>query len=766
MMQLDLNGVWRLYAVPHAAVRGWNDSPATEAALAAHGERPIPGAVPGSFEDDLMREGLLPDLYRGKNVLAAQRLENRHLYYVRTFSWDGGDAALRFDGIDTVAEIFLNGRKIGETDNMFIPHTLEADGLRRGENELLVHVLPAMIAARSRRVEPYATPALPYNYASLPLRKAAHMYGWDIFPRIVSGGLWRGVSIAETPAEEIEALYLYTQTADEKRARLALYYRVRVAGDFIQDYTLRVTGRAGAQSFTHEARLWHTEGTLVFDVAAPRRWWPLGMGEPTLYDVTATLLCGGACAASRETRLGIRTVRLERSEVIENDGAGQFCFYVNDEPVAVRGTNWVPLDALHGRDAARLPMATALLADSGCNMIRIWGGGVYESDALYDFCDAHGILVWQDFMMGCAAYPQTDALAASLREEAEAVIARLRQHPCLALWAGDNECDSAIAHWSAAGRDPGGNRLTRQVLPDAVRRLDPARPYLPSSPYLSPRAWAEKKSSPEDHLWGPRDEFKGPYYTGAKAVFASETGYHGCPNPSSLARFLSPEALFPWERNEEWLAHASCMEPHEGAQYAYRIPLMARQVKALFGEVPDDLAHFAAASQISQSEAMKFFLERFRGAKWRRTGIIWWNLLDGWPQFSDAVVDYYGGRKLAYYTLRASQNPVLVMLGEEAEGAHPILAVNDTREAVRLAYRIADADSGETVAEGEASLGANAPAAALGRVTASGQRCLAITWEAGGRSGRSHYLTGRAPYRLADAIRWMRALGYDLDGLE
>lgn len=765
--EICLDGVWRLYIAPHGKVRALDRLPCTGQELARSGFTVLNGTVPGNFELDMMRQGMLPDLFFGENTLRAQSLENLHLWYVREFTWDGGaDAELRFDGIDTVAEIFLNGKKTGEADNMFIGHVFAAPDMRAGKNELCVHILPAAIAARERALEPYVTNALPYNYGSLPLRKAAHMYGWDIMPRILSGGIWKSVYAAERRGERIGELYLYTPRVTRERASVCVYYRAHITGDFSREYTLRLEGRAGDSAFTHTVTLWHTEGTSCFGLDNPALWWPRDLGGQPLYEVRASLYHGGELLDTWETTLGIRTVQLERTDVIEDDGTGQFRFLVNGEPVFIRGTNWVPLDAFHSRDRERLPMACALLDESGCNMIRVWGGGVYESDELYDWCDRHGVLVWQDFMMGCAAYPQTEAFASALYAEAAAVIARLRQHPSLALWAGDNECDCALAQWSSVPHDPAANLLTRRVLPEAVRRLDPARPYLPSSPYLSPRACAEHKPTPEDHLWGPRDYYKGAYYTRAKAVFASETGYHGCPNPSSVRRFLPADALYPWEHNKAWLVHAACMEPADGAPYAYRIPLMAKQVETLFGAIPDTLEEFSAASQISQAEAMKFFLERFRSAKWERTGIIWWNLLDGWPQFSDAVVDYYGTKKLAFYVLANAQKPVHLMLGEPENGVLPLILVNDSGADVHVTYTLTDAESGETLLTGDADAAANSARRIIGKAADPGAPgCILLRWTANGQACQSHYLTGRPPYELHRAIRWMRAAGYDFEGV-
>ena len=456
-------------------------------------------------------------------------------------------------------------------------------------------------------------------------------------------------------------------------------------------------------------------------------------------------------------------------------GSGEFCFYVNGERVFIRGTNWVPLDAFHSRDAARLPKALELLWESGCNATRCWGGNVYESDAFFDFCDSHGILVWQDFAMGCATYPITEAVREDLKKEMRVIIPRLRQHPSLLLWAGDNENDIA-ASWQTLSRDPNENLLTRQVLREMVLRLDPVRPYLPSSPFIDREARGRLNEVPEDHLWGPRDYFKSDFYTKSVAHFASETGYHACPTPASVRQFISEDHLMPWRGNDEWYVHATSIELAPGsadpfahkdctsAPYAYRIALMANQIKVLFGEEPEDLERFAIASQISQSEANKFFIERFRTAKWRRTGIIWWNLIDGWPQFSDAVVDYYYRRKLAYFTTARLQSPVCLMMQEPENGRQTLMGVNDTRVDQEVTFTVDDLVDRRNRWEGKATLAANAATPVLTLPEQPDPHFYVITFTFDGKTVKNHYVTGKPPYSLDRFVAWLKEAGlYQMD---
>ncbi len=750
----SLDGQWRLYLAENRSCASFTDAVRQESDLKTRGLSPIPGSVPGNFELDMQRAGLIEDPFWGMNPAKVQELENRHLWYARSFDYAGDapdQAILRFEGIDTFADIYLNGLHIGAAENMFVRHEYKAEGIRSGVNELLVHIRPACIEARKYPFDLDVNVHQPHNAASLSIRKAAHSFGWDIMPRFVSAGLWRGVFLYEQKRDYIRGLYLHTASADEKRAEIIGTFDIEMSGDLSQDYALIVEGECGDSRFAYRAeRLWHDQGAFRFGIDAPRLWWPRDMGQQALYAVKATLLYKGAEVDSYAFQLGVRTVRLERTDLTDKDGSGKFLFYVNDEPVFIRGTNWVPLDAFHSRDAERLPRALELLLESNCNGVRCWGGNVYEDHAFFDFCDRHGILVWQDFAMGCAAYPQDDAFAARLKAEAESVVRKLRQHPSLMLWAGDNECDQFNAYLVGAPKNPDGNRLTRVVLPEVLSRLDPWRPYLPSSPYISSAAYAAGDSNllPENHLWGPRDYFKSDFYKNTYAHFASETGYHGCPAPASLRRFLSAEKLWPWQGNKEWLAHATCMEPDPtpASTYAYRIPLMANQVKVLFGEEPDALSRFALMSQLSQAEADKYLIEHFRSEKWRRTGIIWWNLIDGWPQFSDAVVDYYYTKKAAFGFIRRSQEPVCLMIREPEEGMLSLAGANEYLCDKAVRYTVTELSAHRVVLQGEALLKANQTVTVAEFPYEDAHRFYLIEWECDGKQYKNHYAAGAVPY--------------------
>ena len=742
----DLCGEWKLCLIKNSDCRARGRLPLTLQELEK--QEWIPAQVPGNPEIDLQRAGLLEDPFYGQNVLKTQKLEALHLFYGRRFSYTATENTtplLSFEGLDTVAEIWLNGRKVGSSDNMFIPHTFVLDSVKEGENELVVHITPACIAARERETSAMHF-ALKYNYEALRLRKSASMFGWDIMPRIVSGGMYRPVYIADRPKEYFRQVYLMTQSISlqERRAGLTLFYETEILGDEISEYWISLRGECGESSFEKRERLWFSAGKLSVELENAKFWWPRGYGRQPLYNVEVVLGRGERVIDRQTLRLGIRQVRLERTAVTDADMNGRFRFYVNDRGIFILGTNLVPVDALHSRDRQRLPGVMALLEEIGCNALRIWGGGVYEDDFVYDFCDEKGILIWQDFMMACGSYPGDEDFCRVMEEEAKTIVRRLRQHPSLLLWAGDNECDM-----SCFRKDPSGNRITREVLPRIVAYEDPERPYLPSSPFREAEHISEEYL-PENHLWGPRDYYRSDYYKKSLCSFASEIGYHGCPSRKSLEKFLPGERLWPWQDNQDWIVHGTNMETGNEGSYSYRIGLMANQVKTLFGEIPDNLDDFILASQISQAEALKFFLELFRTGQPKRTGIIWWNLIDGWPQFSDAVVDYYFEKKLAYEYIHRAQQPLIGVIREQKEGSLELIFVNDGEEETDVRYSVKEWRTERMIWEGRTVVTAGVNHLARISCDPEAGKLYLLQWEQDGVRAQSHYLAGKPPFSLQE----------------
>ena len=762
---------WRLLLAPNADVVKNNFEPTTVAELESAPYLKLNAAVPGCMELDLHKAGLAPDPYFGKNPLEYQQYENRHLWYYTTFDCDEvtPETQLLFEGVDTVASIFLNGGYIGYTDNMLIEHAFYTNGyLQKGKNELIVHIEPTMIAARNVPLTPLNRTQY-YNQASLAYRKAAYMFGWDIMPRFVSGGIWKPVYLVQKSDERLEQCYLYTTKIDveKKLANMTAFVEFKTDADDLDDLRITVDGVCGDSCFHKEKRPYHIFENIGIKLEDAKLWYPKNYGEQPLYDVTFRLWRGDTLLDEKFFRFGVRMIELERTSVLDKDGNGKFGFIVNGQRVFCLGTNWVPLDAFPCRHKERLPQALALLEESGCNMVRCWGGNVYEDDAFYDFCDEKGIMIWQDFGMGCAIYPEEENFLTDLEIEAVAVIGRLRNHPSLALWAGDNEIDTFFQAWFKNKVDPNGNPATRRVLPNAVRNHDPMRPYIPSSPYVDSVAFESRAKTPEDHLWGPRDYFKGKYYKGAKSCFASEIGYHGCPSPESLKRFISADQLYPMlnDRDQgtpEYLVHAASMDTDPTSPYAYRIPLMVKQVRTLFGAEADNLADFAKQSQISQAEAKKYFIEKFRVGKPHRTGLIWWNLIDGWPQVSDAVIDWYGCKKLAFQFIKRSQQRLCLMFDEPESGKIRLFAVQDGGRKQTVTYTVRDVLHDTVLCSGTTVVMPESSAPVVSLEAHEDLRFLLIEWETeDGVRGRNHFATKTLDISYAEYLTALERCGMD-----
>lgn len=759
---ISLNGKWELsfFPQPKRAVTNPKE-------LTGIKTQQIAASVPGNVELDMLNAGLIADPMIGNNVYTLRKYEGYQWCYTKKFVSPkvGKDELVRltFGGIDCLAEIWLNGKHLGSVGNMLIAHTFDVSEhlMQNAENTLQVIIRSAVMEAQQYMLGTFSVG----NFAageSAYIRKAPHGYGWDIMPRLVSAGLWRDVSLEVIKETHLVNTHWMTSKVDLKTKKAQLFVDLQLAIPFE-----RLDNTHAVISLSRKGKVVHKETVLVTSHAFRRIidldnvdfWWPRGYGEPALYEATVRLVSeSGHVLSENSTRVGVRTVELDMTEINDMpNNPGRFCFVVNGTPIFVRGTNWVPLDALHSRDASLLDNAVQLMVETNCNMVRCWGGNVYEDHRFFDLCDESGIMVWQDFAMGCTFYPQRDDFAKMIEQEAISLVTKLRNHPSLVLWAGNNEDDLAL-RWSLVNFNINPNKdvITREVLPRVIYEMDPTRPYLPSSPYYSQSVYqrgSHEDLLPENHLWGPRGYYKDPFYKNAKARFVSEIGYHGLPNRSSLEKMFTKNAVNPWLDgkiglwNDEWMTKAVRPFPQEPKQGG-RNDLMTNQVKILFGQVPANLDDFIRASQIVQAEAMKFFVEMWRGDKPNRSGIIWWNIRDGWPILSDAVTDYYNSKKLAFYFLKNVQENVCVFINDAENGKHPLVAVNDTQLPSRGSVEVTDLDKGNLVYKGDFIVEANGKTNIADLPAMKGQGMLLIRCKIDGKDYKNHYLFGEPPFKL------------------
>lgn len=626
----------------------------------------------------------LEKLYYSKNILKTQEFETDHFYYVKDFNAISGDYRLVLNRIDTFGEVYLNGELVLKTDNAFISFEKRVRLLQN--NRLIIHILPCVAESLKYETSPTLF-ACRYNTASLNIRKPAYTFGWDIMPRNVLGGIFDTVKFFSVKKDEIKEIYFYTNSANyaEKIANIEIGVSFVLSQTDLRYYEVEISGRCDGSSFMIKDRLWGNVYKNNINIWDCRFWNVRNMGEANLYDVSVRLVYRDEVIDEAHDKLGVRIVELNRTSVCDEEN-GSFVFKVNGLNTFILGTNWVPVDACASNCETRRETALELLNSIGCNMVRVWGGGYYETDDFYDYCDEHGILVWQDFMMACGVYPKTNEFIENLSKEVVCTVKRLRNHPCLALWAGDNECDYFFnAHNMHA--DPNNNILTRDIIPKLLFENDPDRIYLPSSPYYDKEKIKSGKDPSEDHNWGPRDFFKSEYYVNFNTCFTSEIGYMGMPCLKSISRFIDAKEINDFE-SDDYVVHASCPTV-KLPYYKFRIQQNLNPIKEMFGCLPNNINDIVLCSQIGEAEALKYFIEKMRIKKGRTGGIVWWNLLDGWPQLSDSVVDYYFNKKLAYYYIKNCQEYFSVMM-DEINGKIVLKAVNDTNKIINFSFKLKD----------------------------------------------------------------------------
>ena len=406
-MNVSLNGSWKLYY--YDAVDMNINHPSE-----LDGCECIDCTVPGNVELDLIDAGLLPkDIFKGDNILEAEKYETYDWWYETEFDGvtlnTGEKAVLCFEGVDCIAEYFLNGESIGTSDNMLIPFEFDITDKMQSANTLHIKISSSVLYANDKESTLYSMGGLWRLQDEVThVRKAAHMGGWDIMPRAVSAGIWRNVTLKIYPECYFRQFYAVTITAEESNALIQAIYDISLPHKYYKsNLELKLYGKCGDHVFESAHIIKAKAGQVVFAVDNPKLWWPYGYGDANMYQLNAELISDGVVIATYKTDIGIRTVELIRKDIIEGD-ENCFRFVVNGKGIVCKGSNWVPQDAYHSRDISRTPKAMKLVSDIGCNILRCWGGNVYESDEFFDYCDRHGIMVWQDFAMACFLYPQTE----------------------------------------------------------------------------------------------------------------------------------------------------------------------------------------------------------------------------------------------------------------------------------------------------------------------------------------------------------------------
>ena len=635
MKIISLSGPWQL------RVLGW-------------GKSPVAATVPGSVYHDLLTAGEIPDPFYRDNETEALKIMDHDFCYTRDFdvpeAFLRSDAViLRAEGLDTLAEISVNGAEIGKANNMHRIWEFDAKPfLRPGKNTIQVLFRSPTRFIKEAYVKAPADGTDDAMKGFPALRKAHCMFGWDWGPRLPDAGIWRDIALLGVNTARIEHVQVF-QRHEASRVTCRVVTHVKHLTDGPVSAAVLIIGPDGRR-FTAEG----LDCEITID--DPLLWWPAGYGDQPLYTVEVRLTAGENELDSWTRRIGLRTLTMHR----EKDQWGEsFCHRVNGIDIFAMGADYIPEDNLLPRvtpERTRRLLSDARAAN--INTIRVWGGGYYPDDFFYDICDELGLLVWQDFMFACAMYNLTDEFEENTRAEFMDNIRRLRHHPSLALWCGNNEMEMFVAYgmWVGSKRQSADYiKMYEYILPKVLKQEDPDTFYWPASPSSGGSFDEPNDENRGDvHYWEvwhgrkPFTEYRKFFFR-----YASEFGFQSFPCMETIEAFTLPE-----DRN----AFSYVMEKHQRNASANGVIASYLSQTYLY---PTSLDTFVYASQLLQAQAIQYGVEHWRRNRGRCMGAVVWQLNDCWPVVSWASIDYFGRWKALHYFEKRFFAPVLISCQEE-----------------------------------------------------------------------------------------------------
>lgn len=662
---------------------GWTFGPPAKPAR-------FPATVPGVVQQDFIRLGVLPDPGWGTNEDSVQWAGEHDWTYRLVFKLTdeqlkSRNSILEFQGLDTYAEVKLNGREILRSENMFVGHRVPVQGLLQKENELLVAFTSPLKAAlpayEKSGVDYPADNDHGHPRLSVYTRKAPYHYGWDWGERLITIGIWRPVLLhlqGDLAFEEQPEVTCRLNPLACDKAEVAVNVTLRNNTSRTKKIQIGCTLFAPDGHIVHQSRKpvacrgVVSDYSIAFDVHRPELWMPAGWGKPNLYRAEVVLYDekGKPLGLKAEATAGFRTVELVR----EPDAYGRsFYFRVNGKPLFAKGANYIPGTLLlPARDEAYRRRLFDDIKDQGINMLRVWGGGVYEDDWFYNRADSLGILIWQDFMFACTAYPGDTAFLDNVEQEVRYNVRRLRRHPSVAVWCGNNEIREGLKYWGWQKKYSPEvysrfltdyDKLFARLIPSLLKEEDPNRSYIQSSPDTANWGRPQTLGLGESHYWGVwygREPFE--ILRERTSRFMSEFGVQSFPALSSIRRFST--------RADEAL-DSPVMKAHQKSSIGNEV--IAEYIDRYYTPT-SDFARFVYLSQVMQGAGIRLGIEAQRAAAPFCMGSLYWQFNDAWPAVSWSAIDYYGQRKALYYEARRAFRPVILVPAADGAG---IRIVND-----------------------------------------------------------------------------------------
>lgn len=653
MRKIDLNGTWQMKSLD--------------------GSKSLEALVPGSVMNDLLRHGEIDDPFYRDNERFAYDIASRDYEYIREFEVGEEllhykNIILRFEGLDTITEIKINGKSVAETNNMHRIYELDVKlYLVSGLNNLQITLFsPIQYISKNQSEEKLwgvgdAIEGYPH------IRKGHSMFGWDWGPQIPDLGIWRGVSLLAWNTGRIKDVYV---TQDHRENEVGVNVRVKVETHSNEPVTLKV--KLTSPSGDEEAIIKEDaqgEETICINVENPQLWWPNNYGEQPLYKIDVITSDDTSVLDERTLNIGLRTITVKH----EADQWGKsFEFEVNGRSIFAMGANYIPEDSILARNSKeRTEQLINDCVEANFNMIRVWGGGIYPEDYFFDLCDQKGIIVWQDFMFACSEYDLNDDFRKNVEQEVIDNMKRIRHHASLGIWCGNNEVEEAWVYWGIPGEGYKHKadyiKLFEFIIPELAKELDPQTFYWSSSP-SSGGGFNEPRNPNEGdmHYWEVWHGLK-PFseYEKFHFRFCSEFGFQSFPSMKTINSFTEPE-----DRN----IFSYVMEKHQKNGAANGKILFYLSENFLYPKNFDSLLY---ASQLLQAEAIKYGVEHWRRNRGRCMGSLYWQLNDCWPVASWSSLDYFGRWKALHYFAKKFYAPVLMSLREEGSDVE-IHVTNDS----------------------------------------------------------------------------------------
>lgn len=653
--------------------------------------------VPGCVHRDLLRHQLIPDPFWGTNELELQWIDEHDWEYRATFRVAKEALAeevveLVADGLDTLATVVLNGTEVARTENMFVGWRWDVKPLlRAGRNELLVRFASATAYIRTHRTDHTPREINDSVGGATRIRKQQCQFGWDWGPRFVTAGIWRDIRLEAWSGNRLADVRVTQAHSPDGGVTLALApeFARPIAADAAgsEAASIRLAGTVSLDGRV-VARAESVISNRRFEITDPQLWWPNGQGAQPLYDVALEAFdATGRSLGTWSRRIGLRTVVLDRHA---DEWGESFQFVVNGRPVFAKGANWIPAHSfVAGLTRADYERDLRSAAGAHMNMLRVWGGGIYESEDFYDLCDELGLLVWQDFMFACTLYPADEAFVASSRAEAEFQVRRLRHRACLALWCGNNEvfaCNPGELTNNAKLRAD-YDALFHRALPDVVAAHDGVTPYWPSSPWrgdndASHAAGVLRGDTHYWDVWHGRNPVKD--YEKFPFRFASEFGMQSFASPATQATFCPAG-----DAN----VFGPSMTNHQKNRFGNQIILDYVSRRYRF---PKDQNALLFLSQINQADCMQVGVEHYRRNMPRCMGALYWQLNDCWPVASWASLEFTGRWKALHYAARRFFAPAIV--SAHVPGEEQTIINNYRRTSVREVHLYTVDDAPEPAA--------------------------------------------------------------------